>query len=68
MYGRTPLIPKLSPKKTVEGFIGGLLMTMVFSMAISRIFSWFPLMVCPQEGVMITLSPFVERCKEMESR
>ena len=67
MYGRTPLIPKLSPKKTVEGFIGGLFMTMVFSMLISRIFSWFPLMVCPQEGVMISLSPFVEPCKEMES-
>lgn len=28
-YGRHPLFPKLSPKKTVEGSIGGLLLTVV---------------------------------------
>jgi phosphatidate cytidylyltransferase len=31
--GRTPLI-KLSPKKTVEGFVGGWLMTIVFGMLV----------------------------------
>jgi phosphatidate cytidylyltransferase len=29
MFGRTPLSP-LSPKKTVEGFVGGLFSTLIF--------------------------------------
>lgn len=66
-YGRTPLLPQLSPKKTVEGFIGGLFFTMIFSLAISRIFSYFPLMVCPQEGFQLNLSPHVPECPEMSS-
>ncbi len=43
--GRTPLI-KLSPKKTWEGFIGGLLLTLVASWYLSRYMSRFPWMVC----------------------
>lgn len=43
--GRTPLI-KLSPKKTWEGFIGGLLLTLVASWYLARFMSRFPWMVC----------------------
>jgi phosphatidate cytidylyltransferase len=34
LFGRTPLI-KLSPKKTVEGFMGAFLCTLLFSLAVS---------------------------------
>jgi phosphatidate cytidylyltransferase len=33
--GKTPLAPKISPNKTVEGFIGGLISTVVTSIGIS---------------------------------
>lgn len=33
LFGRTPLI-KLSPKKTVEGFMGAFLCTLLFSLAV----------------------------------
>lgn len=34
LFGRTPLI-KLSPKKTVEGFVGAFLLTLIFGIAVS---------------------------------
>lgn len=40
--GKTPLI-KLSPKKTVEGFIGGWAMTIVFGMLVRL----FRVLSCP---------------------
>ncbi|CAH8821314.1 unnamed protein product [Trichobilharzia szidati] len=47
-YGKTPLI-KLSPKKTWEGFIGGGLSTIVFSLIFSYILLKFDYFVCPIE-------------------
>jgi phosphatidate cytidylyltransferase len=44
--GRTPLI-KLSPKKTVEGFVGAFLCTIVFAIAWGTFFSRFNYMICP---------------------
>ena len=46
LFGRTPLI-SLSPKKTVEGFVGALLVTLVFSWYWSGFFQRFQYMVCP---------------------
>lgn len=46
LLGSTPLI-KVSPKKTWEGFIGGFLATMVCSIFISKIFTRYPYMYCP---------------------
>jgi phosphatidate cytidylyltransferase len=37
MFGRTPLHPQLSPKKTVEGFLGGLVFSVVGLVALA----WF---------------------------
>ncbi|KAN0129279.1 Cytidylyltransferase family domain containing protein [Lactarius tabidus] len=44
--GRTPLI-KLSPKKTVEGFVGAFLCTLVFAVVWGTFFSKFNYMICP---------------------
>jgi phosphatidate cytidylyltransferase len=44
--GRTPLI-KLSPKKTVEGFVGAFLCTVVFAIVWGTFFSKFNYMICP---------------------
>ncbi|PPQ67251.1 hypothetical protein CVT25_005835 [Psilocybe cyanescens] len=44
--GRTPLI-KLSPKKTVEGFVGAFISTMIFSVFWGAYFMRFNYMICP---------------------
>ena len=44
--GRTPLI-KLSPKKTVEGFVGAIVCTVVFAIVWGTFFSKFNYMICP---------------------
>lgn len=44
--GRTPLI-KLSPKKTVEGFIGAFWSTMIFGVFWGTYFIRFNYMICP---------------------
>jgi len=59
-FGRTPLI-KISPKKTWEGFIGGLISTIIWAfyvrfMQFSQYLSTFDYLICQPE--MITLRPF----------
>jgi phosphatidate cytidylyltransferase len=44
--GRTPLI-KLSPKKTVEGFVGAFWSTLLFSVIWGTYFMRFNYMICP---------------------
>ncbi|KAF8973236.1 cytidylyltransferase family-domain-containing protein [Flammula alnicola] len=44
--GRTPLI-KLSPKKTVEGFIGAFISTVLFAVFWGTLFMRFDYMTCP---------------------
>lgn len=44
--GRTPLI-KLSPKKTVEGFIGAFISTVIFGALWGSYFMRFDYMICP---------------------
>ncbi|KAF9323468.1 hypothetical protein BG006_001426 [Podila minutissima] len=51
--GKTPLI-KLSPKKTVEGFIGGWVMTIVFGMLFATLFLRYPYMICPVKDLRST--------------
>ncbi|KAJ7287492.1 cytidylyltransferase family-domain-containing protein [Mycena rebaudengoi] len=45
-FGRTPLI-KLSPKKTVEGFVGAFWSTMIFGVIFGTYFMQFKYMICP---------------------
>ena len=46
LFGRTQLI-KLSPKKTVEGFVGAFFTTVVFGYAWATFFMRFSYMICP---------------------
>ena len=45
-FGRTQLI-KLSPKKTVEGFVGAFFSTVVFGVVWATYFMRFDYMICP---------------------
>ncbi|KAH9858420.1 phosphatidate cytidylyltransferase [Lenzites betulinus] len=51
--GRTPLI-KLSPKKTVEGFIGAFFSTMIFGVLWGSYFMRFDYMICPMRDLGVT--------------
>ncbi len=52
--GNTPLI-KLSPKKTWEGFVGGLIMTVLASWWLGEYMSRFKWMICPRTVRSFTL-------------
>ena len=45
-FGRTQLI-KLSPKKTVEGFVGAWICTIVFGFAMSNVLMRYKYFICP---------------------
>ncbi|ANZ74906.1 BA75_01909T0 [Komagataella pastoris] len=47
-FGRTQLI-EISPKKTVEGFVGAWICTGGFSMILSYVFSKYTYLICPVE-------------------
>jgi len=51
-FGKTPLIA-LSPKKTVEGFVGGLVMTMIWAILGAIYVSELPYFVCPKHDLGI---------------
>lgn len=55
--GNTPLI-KLSPKKTWEGFVGGLIMTVLASWWLGEYMSRFKWMICPRTVSLLLPSPF----------
>jgi phosphatidate cytidylyltransferase len=55
--GRTKLI-QLSPNKTVEGFVGGAVSTMLFAVFVSQYVSQFKQIICPQKE--INLAPFAQ--------
>jgi len=53
-FGRTPLI-KLSPKKTWEGFIGGMFGTFLLVFIMTDFLSSQPFFICPQERLTFSL-------------
>ncbi|MBN9285755.1 MULTISPECIES: phosphatidate cytidylyltransferase [unclassified Flavobacterium] len=40
-FGKTKLFERISPKKTIEGFVGGLIFTMIGSYILSQFFTFF---------------------------
>ncbi|KAG8999980.1 hypothetical protein FRB95_011485 [Tulasnella sp. JGI-2019a] len=57
--GKTPLI-SLSPKKTVEGFVGAFFSTVLFSVLWSTMFMPFPYMTCPATELGINVFTAVQ--------
>lgn len=57
MFGKTPLIA-LSPKKTVEGFVGGGISTVLWSTIAINILSRADFFLCPQPRNAIGYVPF----------
>ncbi|CAG9465930.1 unnamed protein product [Pedinophyceae sp. YPF-701] len=53
LLGRTPLIPRLSPKKTWEGFVGGMFATMAFSFWLAAFLQQYQWMVCPRTDLSV---------------
>lgn len=43
--GKTPFFPSISPKKTIEGTIGGIVFCMVFAFIWGSLTNWFPISV-----------------------
>lgn len=54
-FGRTQLI-KLSPKKTVEGFVGAWVLTIVFGFAMTNVLMRYKYFICP---VNVSCSAFI---------
>ncbi|GAA6033254.1 hypothetical protein JCM8097_003018 [Rhodosporidiobolus ruineniae] len=50
LFGRHQLI-KLSPKKTVEGFVGAFFVTIIFAVGWSTLFMRYPYMICPAQDL-----------------
>lgn len=50
-FGRTPLT-QLSPKKTWEGFIGGGVFTLLYTVGISYVLCGYQYFICPSQYVM----------------
>lgn len=55
-FGRTQLI-KLSPKKTVEGFVGAWIMTILFAMLLVNIMGRSKYFICPVNVRLATHTP-----------
>ena len=55
-YGRHPLFPKLSPKKTVEGSLGGLLLTVVVISPFAYAFLDYTVVKALVMGVIVSLA------------
>lgn len=41
--GKTPFFPSISPKKTIEGTLGGIVFTMIFAATWGYFVDWFPM-------------------------
>ena len=59
--GRTPLI-KLSPKKTVEGFVGAFFSTVVFGVVWGTYFMQFQYMICPVNDLGVNAFDGTAQC------
>ena len=63
-FGRTPLI-SVSPKKTWEGFIGGMIATIIFGFFFSGYLFQFPTLVCPIDS-LVSSFPYTLNCTPSE--
>ncbi|KAI5448875.1 phosphatidate cytidylyltransferase [Naganishia albida] len=59
LFGKTPLI-KLSPKKTVEGFVGAFFCTLLFALVWGSILMRYSYMICPAHDLGVNVFSNVE--------
>ncbi|CCW67915.1 unnamed protein product [Phytomonas sp. Hart1] len=60
LFGHTKLLA-LSPKKTLEGFIGSFLFTVIWSFWFCGFLSYFPVMYCPAVGFTNSINSVCEK-------
>ncbi|KAH0483759.1 MAG: uncharacterized protein KVP18_003681 [Porospora cf. gigantea A] len=61
-FGRTRLL-LISPKKTVEGFIGASLVTPIFALGVGSLLTMFPHFVCPANEIELVPFQFQSTCE-----
>jgi phosphatidate cytidylyltransferase len=66
MIGKTPLI-KLSPKKTLEGFIGGSIATIIFAVILCEYMERYSFFMCPNNDITPIPYQAIE-CPEFKPR
>lgn len=58
LFGRTAIVPLVSPKKTLAGFVGGVITTVALAVGL-RFLSGFDLLFAVSSGLLIALSGFI---------
>jgi phosphatidate cytidylyltransferase len=58
LFGKTAIVPMISPKKTLAGLVGGVLTTTVLAIVL-RFLSGFDLLFAVASGLLIALSGFI---------
>lgn len=59
LCGRHPIIPKVSPKKTVEGLLGGIVTTTGLAIAVAPLLTPFDLIHAACLGLLLSLTGFI---------
>ncbi len=59
LFGKTKAISKISPNKTLEGFIGGLLTTTLLAVALAKLLTPLSLIHSIMAGLLIAMSGFI---------
>ncbi len=59
MLGKHKITPKVSPNKTWEGFIGGVLTTTLIAVLISGLLTPFSLLIAIVSGLLISIAGFI---------
>lgn len=57
--GRNPIVPRLSPKKTWEGFLGGLLSVAALAWALAPVLTPVPRTIAPLLGAVLAAAGFL---------